>query len=241
MPVEVPPLELTPGEYSYSHDWFERDYGSKPHLKRESTRQLYERLLLPQKNKIRRILEIGISEGRSVVWFLQTMQPTEWLGIDPWLPGRWETYQPEHRRRRFWHNMGVLAGVQELVGFPRKADYGLPRETFRLLDCHCAVAWARSQEYLQHQYIQDYGKEKFDLVIIDGLHHGWGALTDAVLSFGILRNGGLIIFDDTHRRWQHGKAHVHEAVNGFHMGFEGWVRREFENGRQTWLRKIRDT
>ncbi len=232
MPVEVPPLDLKPGEYAYSHDWFERDYGSKPHIKRESTRQLYERLLLPQAKSIRRIMEIGVSEGRSVVWFLQNIIPDAWLGIDPWLPGRGETYEPGQRMMRFWHNMEVISGgVQTPMSTSEEETY------FSVGKTKCCLAYDRSQRWLCRENIT----QQFDLIIIDGLHHGWGAMTDAVLSWPLLAKNGLIIFDDTHRRWQHGKAHVHEACMGFHMGFEGWVRREFENGRQTWLRKIRDT
>ncbi len=42
----------------------------------------------------------------------------------------------------------------------------------------------------------NYNKRKFDYVYIDGLHEGTHVLIDAIQSFKLLKNNGVIIFDD---------------------------------------------
>ena len=39
-------------------------------------------------------------------------------------------------------------------------------------------------------------KEHFDIIYIDGSHYAAHVLADAVLSFPLLKNGGILIFDD---------------------------------------------
>jgi Methyltransferase domain len=38
--------------------------------------------------------------------------------------------------------------------------------------------------------------ERFDLVFVDGSHHGLDVLVDAALSWQLLRDGGFLVFDD---------------------------------------------
>jgi predicted O-methyltransferase YrrM len=40
------------------------------------------------------------------------------------------------------------------------------------------------------------GESDFDLIYIDASHYAVDVLTDAVLSFRLLRGGGMMIFDD---------------------------------------------
>lgn len=44
--------------------------------------------------------------------------------------------------------------------------------------------------------LRDLPANAFDIIYIDGDHRANGVLADAVLSFGLLRDGGILIFDD---------------------------------------------
>lgn len=240
-------VEQDANGYRFSNSWFlEAEAGRKGRrYKRESTKQLWDRLLKPQAASINGVVETGLSEGRSTLWILENLKPKFWLGIDPWLPGRGERLKDSRARMaNFWHNVRTFHEQTPEYADEKALPEHLPIDEaedggfgFFCGGCYCCLAVAKSQEFLRDP-AKDF--QRYDLAVIDGLHHGWAAMTDAVLCWPLLNANGLIIFDDVHRRWQHGKAHVHEAVNGFHMGFEGWLRRELETGRQTWLRKIRE-
>lgn len=48
-----------------------------------------------------------------------------------------------------------------------------------------------------YQYFNDnFEKDKFDLIYIDGSHHADDVMVDAIKSFEMLKEGGLMIFDD---------------------------------------------
>jgi len=61
--------------------------------------------------------------------------------------------------------------------------------------CGCAhkvtIIKGRSQEKLK-----DLQPGYFDLIYVDGSHYAWDVMADAVLSWSLLKPGGLIIFDD---------------------------------------------
>ncbi len=67
--------------------------------------------------------------------------------------------------------------------------------------------------------------DSFDIVYIDGSHHGPDVLEDAVLSWRLLKSGGILIFDDY--LWHATDSFVSEilrpklAVNTFYKFYGG--------------------
>ncbi len=119
-------------------------------------------------------LEIGSYEGRSAVWLLDNIltHPTAHLVCVDTFQG-----SPEHERlgldtrnlyERFRHNV---------------APYGQKVQIVR----------GRSQEVLRGG---GFRLESFDFAYIDGSHRARDVLEDAVLTFRLLRRGGMAIFDD---------------------------------------------
>jgi predicted O-methyltransferase YrrM len=120
-----------------------------------------------------RALEIGSFEGRSTVWLLENILTHETARIDCI-----DTFEgsPEHER------MGV------------KTYNLLNRFLFNVEPYKDKVFWFKksSQEALRNspQY------QHYDFIYIDGSHKAADVLEDAVLSFRLLKVGGLMIFDD---------------------------------------------
>jgi len=117
-------------------------------------------------------LEIGCFEGRSTVWWLQnilTHESSKIVCIDPF------TGSDEHKNldlsdlhKRFLHN------TQEF----------------------------RSKIQLQHGFSgvelckPEVRNKQYDFVFVDGCHRTKEVLEDAALSFGLLKNNGIMLFDD---------------------------------------------
>lgn len=62
-------------------------------------------------------------------------------------------------------------------------------------------------------------KERFDAVYIDADHDGCATLQSAVLSWMVLRTGGILIFDDYRyevpQKWSIGKIDTHFGIDAF--------------------------
>jgi predicted O-methyltransferase YrrM len=57
---------------------------------------------------------------------------------------------------------------------------------------------------------------QYDIIYIDGDHHSWSALEDAVLAFPLLKSGGLLIFDD----YLYGDI---KTCNSPHLGINAFI------------------
>ena len=119
-------------------------------------------------------LEIGSFEGRASCWLLQN-------GLDP--DGRLlciDTFQgsEEHASMnldglfmRFQQNIEEATQADQVVEFYRTTSYeGLAR--------------AISSEY------------RYDFIYVDGSHTAPDVMTDACMAFGLLKKGGIMLFDD---------------------------------------------
>lgn len=222
-----------------SNTWFEYDLEGRRRKPRESTKALYERCLRPMAGELRSILEIGVCEAASSLWIWQNIRPDLWVGVDPWFPDRrrheelFRTY-----RENFWHNVAVSGAEDLLIPGPG----GRISTRFRFGPTSCLMAEWPSQEYLagviQQQIAAGELPPQFDLCIVDGDHHGAEALTDMVLCWRVLKQGGILVIDDYERRWLHGKPHVKEAAHAFFQAFEDRLEKLLECKRQLWLRKL---
>ncbi|MDO9245117.1 MAG: class I SAM-dependent methyltransferase [Phenylobacterium sp.] len=159
--------------YEFSRDWFS---GNLP-----TWRQIVD------KNKPRKILEIGSFEGRSTVWMMEYCSIAVGGDIEIWCADTWGG-GIEHQKggrietdmsdveRRFDRNIEIARGVA-----PHKVD-------IHKLKTFSNLAMAK--------LIADGKTEYFDLVYIDGSHQAPDVLMDAVMAFQVLKVGGIMIFDD---------------------------------------------
>lgn len=60
-------------------------------------------------------------------------------------------------------------------------------------------------------------KNKFDFIYVDGDHDPATTLTDASMAWGLLRQGGVMLFDD----YEYPEAPTKCGIDGFLMGFVG--------------------
>lgn len=143
-------------DYRFTTDWFThaipvwkkvlQDYRGKPDIQ---------------------YLEVGIFEGRSVLWTLEnilTHSTARMTTVDVMISPR---YLGNLEKSGAAHKVANLEG--------------------------------RSQEILL-----TLPAESFDIIYLDGSHQGDDVLADAVLAWGLLREGGTLIFDDY--QWGEGWA-----------------------------------
>jgi predicted O-methyltransferase YrrM len=167
---------------------------------RDEIQPIWEKFLLPRKASISRYLEIGVCEAMSMVWVLENLLDDKpsgesvAIGIDPYLPARWwrQEEADEHKRRAY-------ANLQPYDGWSlsiQKSEYAL----LKMCNADPTVL--------------------FDVLYVDGNHNAPEALTDMMLGWRLLRDGGLMIVDDADRRWRQGKPLVHEAIVSFETAYE---------------------
>ncbi len=121
------------------------------------------------------VLEIGSWEGRSTCWLLDhilTHDSAKITCVDTF-EGSVEHTQMEEE---------YLKSVGERFDF-NIAKTGHPEKVTKIV--------GRSQEAMRSLPLNSY-----DLIYIDGSHAASDVLQDAVLAWGLLKVGGLIIFDD---------------------------------------------
>jgi predicted O-methyltransferase YrrM len=109
------------------------------------------------------LLEIGSSEGRSAIWFLDNVltHPTSSITCV-------DVFSARVKETRFDHNT-------KLSGFSNKVT----------------KIKGRSQEVLKLLR-----EGSYDVIYIDGSHRAADVHVDALLSWALLKPGGIIIFDD---------------------------------------------
>lgn len=157
-------------DYKFTQDWFSHNIPVWEQLKG----------LLPERTEEgRNFLEIGSFEGRSAVWLVENMmQDGDHLDcIDTW-EGSEEHINGELRgaEERFRHNAELVMGK-----FGRKR-FILPWKTDSLIYLGAVIG-----EGIQRPR---------DFIYIDGSHTAKDVLTDACMAWPLLKQGGLMVFDD---------------------------------------------
>jgi predicted O-methyltransferase YrrM len=196
--------------YKFTEDWFADD-GLISLANIDTAKELH-------------ILEIGSFEGKSTVWFLENIlhnRKSTITCIDPWLnysqdadslnsyareDNEWDL-QNRRTKEIFLSNM-VESGVSEKV-FIRQglSDKILP----------CLIS--ESQTY--------------DIIFIDGNHTAPYVMMDAIMSWPLLKVGGLLIFDDY--TWGLDKTNTlrpKEAVDYFMLTFADYAEEVYSNFRK---------
>lgn len=154
--------------YQFSRDWF--------------TKNLIIWIPLLDEYKPTRILEIGAFEGLSTIFLIDkctTYGNTEIYTVDTWEGG------VEHANLDF----NIIED---------RFDNNVQLAAKTMAKNPVSVSKAKGTSLVELSKMVAVGIPKFDLVYVDGSHLAPDVLVDAVLSFNLLRVGGLMIFDDYH-------------------------------------------
>lgn len=120
------------------------------------------------KDRPLKMLEIGSWEGRSTVWFAEYMPNSEIWCVDTWEGGI------EHKN------------MEELVNAEENFKHNIAEYGERI---HVYKGDSRKRLF-------DLRDIEFDVVYVDGSHEACDALSDMVMSFNLLKNGGIMLIDD---------------------------------------------
>lgn len=140
------------------------------------------------------VLEIGSWEGRSTCWLLDRILTHDSARITCI-----DTFEGSVEHTEMEEN--YLKSVGERFDF-NIAKTGHPEKVTKIV--------SRSQEAMRSLPLNAY-----DLIYIDGSHAACDVLQDAVLAWGLLKVGGLIIFDDYDWPAPHDYNHPKMGVDAF--------------------------
>ncbi len=131
-----------------------------------------------EKFSIKKILEIGSFEGQSACYFSEKLSQGEIHCLDTWKGDddlRAQNIDFKIIEKNFDENIKVAKEMKPSVNF-----FKYKNESYKQLS-----------EFIAQ------GKENFfDLIYIDGAHDSQNVLFDALSSFKLAKEGGVIIFDD---------------------------------------------
>lgn len=157
-------------DYDYTEDWFQYGVHLWPHLMAH----------LPKHPGSRRFMEVGSFEGRSAVWLIENaMRPEdELVCIDTWAGGEEHgSINMGQVERRFDSNVAkAMARVpgMRLNKIKDVSTWGIAKQ----------MDWMGNPDSM------------FDFIYIDGSHQAHDVLCDAVMCWRVLRDGGVMVFDD---------------------------------------------
>jgi len=160
-------------EHLYSQDWFTHNTINFT----DCTTRLQEKF-----DQVTSILEIGCYEGRGTCWMLENMLADDGniICIDPFLGVDNGQADPTLRdaalEARFNHNVNLSKKPTQTVSVIPTVSY-------------TALATLIS------------ASAQFDFIYVDGDHTGEGVLSDACMAWGLLRQDGIMLFDDYF--WDH--------------------------------------
>lgn len=145
-----------------------------------------------------RILEIGSWEGRSTLFLLTYFTRGHLTAVDTWAGNE------EHQDKTTWDVLGLEARFDSNVG-PLAA-----RLTKR----------KGSSLHVLPQLLEE--DQKFDIIYVDGSHVADDVLTDGITSWRLLKQGGILIFDDfLWTSYQRARANPAWPINLFLRYHEG--------------------
>lgn len=156
-----------------------------------------------------RALEIGSYEGRSTVWLLENVLTHETAHIDC---------------------IDTFYGSIEHIRMGLDLDNLFDRFLSNVGPYKRKVRWFRgpSQDVLRGGQFAPIRTAPYDFIYIDGSHRAADVLEDAVLSFRLLKVGGLMVFDDY--AWNGGGPtefdNARRGVDAFYYGYGNQLKRE---------------
>lgn len=193
-------LDVSWVEGRYTYDWDDRYIFTTnwfvPSLPQWSD------LIDELQGKPNRILEIGSYEGRSAIWMLDSIctHPNCVLtSIDPFMSTpTWPIGSGAHNiESRFHHNIASTGKMDRV-------------EIIKAKSFDTLIGWNNMKINLQPS-------PEFDFVYIDGAHESDAALLDAMLVWPLLKNNGIIIFDD------YDLSRFNESYNNPRVGIDAFL------------------
>ncbi len=163
---EIIPLQMMKSEKKYTVSWFTEVHALENVLKD-----------LNKESELH-FLEIGCYEGKSTTWFIENYLKNEKSSItcvDSWIPySRVDNKDVEFNlngvKDRFEHNVKTTGKIDQVV-----------------------IKNGLSNEMLFDSEVRE---KQYDLIFIDGNHTTKYVMEDSVLSWGLLKVGGIMVFDD---------------------------------------------
>jgi predicted O-methyltransferase YrrM len=163
-------------EYKFTANWF----GSEEQIEDLKS-------VLPDSNSEINMLEIGSYEGRSTVWFLENLllhKNSTITCVDPWMDYSQNeksliTYDNKDSEWKFGTN-----GVEEVFRYNIESS-GFSEKVI--------IEKGLSNVILPNLITKN---KEYDIIFIDGNHVAPFVLMDSVLSWNLLKPGGILIFDD---------------------------------------------
>lgn len=172
---------MSANDYTFTTDWF------------SSNVRAWNELLIQLKPLT--MLEIGSFEGRSACYLIENCSqfgPVEIYCIDTWSGGvEYDGISMKEVEARFDVNVEIARG---------RAQHAVEIHKVRKPSFAALAAMLSSDD-----------APVLDLVYIDGSHQAPDVLADAVLSFSLLRPGGVMIFDDY--LWHLGPMGSQDSLN----------------------------
>lgn len=149
-----------------------------------------------QLNTKNNFLEIGVFEGRATCWLLENVLTDDGqiICIDSFVGEK--LFNVDCLEQKFYSNVfDVKKENQKIVTLPLKSIDAL------------------SVLNLQNQ--------KFDYIYIDGSHNEYDVLTDACLSWPLLKQGGIMHFDDYELETE--APHISSQIGIPKLGIDGFL------------------
>lgn len=177
-------------EYTFTQDWFSHNI------------PVWEQLatLLPERKSL---LEIGSFEGRSAVWIIENMMnPGDWIDcVDTWEGSEEHSAETvQGIEARFDHNIIAALNCQSAQHRSREDSWGHTRFASPGPDAENNRVYkykSTSTEFLGRKLAHWVdGKNLYNFIYIDGSHTAKDALTDACMAWPLLKQGGIMVFDD---------------------------------------------
>jgi hypothetical protein len=145
--------------------------------------------LFPPQGKID-ILEIGSFEGLSTVWFIENMmlnRQSTLTCVDPWV-----SFSQDEDSLLSYGNENIEWNKEwgDVLGAKDLFEYNIKQTGSE--DC-VIVRQGLSCDVLPRLHCD---KMLYDIIFVDGNHTSVFVLTDAVMGWYLLKEGGIIIFDD---------------------------------------------
>ena len=135
----------------------------------------------------KRILEIGAYEGRATCWLIKNMDDYGTIYSIDPYPN-----MPEIEERFIQNTREATKGTSIISCLIKNTSY-------------------RALTQLINQ------KQEFDFIYVDGDHDPATTLTDAAMAWGLLRQGGVMLFDD----YEYPEEPTKVGIQGFMQGFVG--------------------
>jgi predicted O-methyltransferase YrrM len=153
-------------QYIFTKDWFDKN-----------SRQNWDRIV-PIINP-KKILEIGSYEGAAACYLIEKLGKNNFLEV---------------HCIDTWEESDGLAKEEALI-VEKRFDYNMQLAVNKSQNKTKYFKYKSESHLVLSKMIAD-GVGDFDLIYVDASNYAVDVLTDAVLSFKLLKAGGILIFDD---------------------------------------------